>query len=53
MSISMRFMAAKIQRIGNFLTSPPQKNWPLEYEELLEIANRTKTEDRHRLKSRV
>ena len=28
-TISMRFMQAKLQRIKTFLASPPQKNWPL------------------------
>lgn len=40
MTISMRYMAAKIQRVGTFLTSPPEKNWPLSYEELLELAEK-------------
>ena len=37
-TISMRFLAAKIQRIKTFVIDPPEKCWPLEYEELLEIA---------------
>ena len=40
-SISMRFMKAKIQRIGNFFTSPPKRNWPLNYKDLLEISKMT------------
>jgi MoaA/NifB/PqqE/SkfB family radical SAM enzyme len=52
MTISMRFMAAKIQRIQTFLTKPPEKNWPFEYEELLDIAQEIAAEDRHRYPSR-
>ena len=46
-TISMRFMQAKLQRIKTFLTSPPKKNWPLTYDFLIEkaesIRNRHKT----------
>jgi MoaA/NifB/PqqE/SkfB family radical SAM enzyme len=46
-TISMRFMQAKLQRIKTFLTSPPKKNWPLTYDFLIEkaesIRNRFKT----------
>ena len=37
-SISMRFLAAKLQRVRTFLTSPPTKRWPLSFERLLEVA---------------
>ena len=37
-TISMRFMQAKLQRIKTFLTSPPKKNWPLTYDFLIEKA---------------
>ena len=38
MTISMRFMKAKLQRIHQFFASPPEKtNWPISYEELLNI----------------
>ena len=37
-TIAMRFFAAKIQRIKNFFTSPPEKKWPIEYDEILNIA---------------
>lgn len=37
-SISMRFMAAKLQRVHTFFTAPPTKNWPLSYEDILERA---------------
>ena len=52
MTISMRYLAAKLQRINNFFAKPPQKNWPLEYEDLLDIADKIKREDRYRPKSR-
>ncbi|MDA9819189.1 radical SAM protein [Methylophilaceae bacterium] len=52
MTISMRYMAAKIQRIGTFLTSPPEKNWPISYESLLETAQRIRNEPRERPHSR-
>ena len=37
-TIAMRFITAKIQRLGNFLANPPIENWPITYDELLEIA---------------
>ena len=52
MTISMRYMAAKIQRIGTFFTSPPEKNWPISYESLLETAQRIRNEVRERPHSR-
>lgn len=52
MTISMRFMAAKMQRIGTFLTSPPAKNWPLSYEQLLGLAEKIRGEQRERPQSR-
>lgn len=52
MTISMRFMAAKLQRIGTFLTSPPAKNWPLTYEHLVELAQKISSETRERPRSR-
>jgi MoaA/NifB/PqqE/SkfB family radical SAM enzyme len=52
-TISMRYMAAKIQRVKTFLTSPPPKNWPLSYEELLTLAEKIRSEDRERPKSRL
>jgi len=51
-TISMRYMAPKLQRVGTFLTSPPQKNWPLTYEKLLELAEKIRSEPRVRLGSR-
>jgi len=52
MTISMRYMAAKLQRVGTFLTSPPEKNWPLSYEQLLELAEKIRSEPRERPQSR-
>ncbi|MDO9163226.1 MAG: radical SAM protein [Methylococcaceae bacterium] len=52
MTISMRYMAAKLQRVGTFLTSPPEKNWPLTYEQLLELAEKIRSEPRERPQSR-
>ena len=52
MTISMRYLAAKIQRVGTFLTSPPEKNWPLSYEQLLTLAEKIRSEERERPKSR-
>ncbi len=52
MTISMRYLAAKLQRVQTFLTSPPAKNWPLSYEQLLAIAERIRCEERERPKSR-
>lgn len=47
MTISMRFLQAKIQRVQTFFTSPPEKNWPISYESLLAIAEKVrKREDR-------
>ena len=51
-TISMRFLAAKIQRIKTFMSSPPKKNWPLTYDELIEKADRILNESRKRPKSR-
>lgn len=43
MTISMRYLKAKLERVKLFLTSPPAKNWPLTYEELLAIAEKIRT----------
>lgn len=52
MSISMRFLAAKISRVRTFFTSPPAKNWPIQYEELIELAENIRSESRNRYQSR-
>ena len=51
-SISMRYFAAKLQRIKTFITSPPEKRWPISFEELLQTAERIRSEDRERPLSR-
>ena len=43
-SISMRFLYAKIQRIQNFFTKQPKKNWPLNYEQIIDIAKSVQNE---------
>ena len=49
MTIAMRFLAAKIQRVRTFLTAPrPKDNWPLRYEDLLDIAESIRNEVRPR-----
>jgi MoaA/NifB/PqqE/SkfB family radical SAM enzyme len=53
MTISMRFLAAKLQRVSTFLTAPPTKNWPFSYEELLTLAEKIRSEVRDRPKSRI
>lgn len=50
MSISMRFMAAKIQRAKTFFASPPKTQWPLSYEEILATAERIRSEKRERIR---
>jgi len=49
MTIAMRYLAAKWERIKLFLASPPAKNWPVSYEEMLAIADRIRTEKRERV----
>ena len=49
MTISMRYLRAKMERIKLFLTSPPAKPWPLSYEALLAAAARIRTEPRDRV----
>lgn len=46
MTIAMRYFKATVQRVGNFLTKPPAKPWPLQDAELLDIAHRI-YEERH------
>lgn len=49
MTISMRFLAAKLQRVRTFFTAPPAKdNWPLRYQDLLDLARSIRTEARDR-----
>tara|TARA_B100000989_G_scaffold298767_1_gene289719 strand:- start:7528 stop:8682 length:1155 start_codon:yes stop_codon:yes gene_type:complete len=38
-SISLRYLKAKIQRSNNFIFSkPPKRNWPISYDELINIS---------------
>jgi MoaA/NifB/PqqE/SkfB family radical SAM enzyme len=39
-TISLRFMAASLQRMKTFITHPPEKPWPLTYEQMLEKAQK-------------
>lgn len=38
MTISMRFLKAKLERVKLFLASPPEKNWPLETNQVYQKA---------------
>ena len=44
-SISMRFMMAKLQRIKNFIIDKPDRNWPVSYEDMLEAAKEIEREN--------
>lgn len=51
MTISMRFLAAKLQRVKTFLSAPPAKDaWPLRYQELIELAQTIREESRPRMR---
>lgn len=52
MTIAMRYMAAKLERIKTFITNPPEKNWPLTYDDMINIAERISGERRLRVESR-
>lgn len=53
MTIAMRFLRAKLQRVRTFFTAPPEKTgWPLSYEQLLDIAEKIRNESRERPRSR-
>jgi molybdenum cofactor biosynthesis enzyme MoaA len=49
MTIAMRYLKAKMERIKTFITSPPPKNWPVTYEQMLTIAERIRHEPRARI----
>lgn len=49
MTISMRYMKAKLERIATFLTAPPAKKWPVTYEQMLAVAERLRSERRERV----
>jgi MoaA/NifB/PqqE/SkfB family radical SAM enzyme len=50
MTISMRYLKPKLERIRTFLTSPPPKKWPVTYEEMLTLAERIRNEPRERIR---
>lgn len=52
MTISMRYMAAKMQRIKTFMTNPPMKKWPFTYDDLINKAISISSETRYRVPSR-
>ena len=49
MTIAMRYLAAKWDRVKLFLAAPPVKKWPFTYEKLVEIAERIRNERRERI----
>lgn len=49
MTISMRYLKAKMERIRTFITAPPEKKWPVSYEQMLAAAERIRTEPRDRV----
>ena len=50
MTIAMRYLKAKLERIKLFLTAPPVKRWPVSYERMLATAERIRTEPRERVR---
>jgi MoaA/NifB/PqqE/SkfB family radical SAM enzyme len=49
MTIAMRYLAAKWDRVKLFLAKPPKKPWPLTLEEILGTAERIRNEPRVRI----
>ncbi|MBI5771131.1 MAG: radical SAM protein [Verrucomicrobia bacterium] len=49
MTIAMRYLAAKWERVKLFLAAPPEKKWPVTYEQMLAMAGRIRTEPRERI----
>ena len=49
MTISMRYLAAKWDRLKLFLAKPPKKPWPMTYEQLLTKAETIRNESRERI----
>ena len=49
MTIAMRYLAAKWERVKLFLASPPEKKWPVSYEQMLTLAEKIRTESRDRI----
>jgi MoaA/NifB/PqqE/SkfB family radical SAM enzyme len=50
MTISMRHLRVKMERLKLFLASPPPKPWPVSYETLLAAAERIRAEPRERIR---
>jgi MoaA/NifB/PqqE/SkfB family radical SAM enzyme len=48
MTIAMRYLKAKFERLKLFLAAPPIKKWPVTYEQLLALAERIRSEPRER-----
>lgn len=49
MTISMRYLAAKWERVKLFLASPPKKPWPITYDQLVAKALEIRSETRDRV----
>lgn len=49
MTISMRYLKAKLERMKLFAAAPPVKRWPVSYEEMLAAAERIRREPRERI----
>lgn len=49
MTIAMRYLKAKFERMKMFLAAPPVKQWPVGYEQMLTIAERIRNEPRERV----
>ncbi|GAB1488565.1 hypothetical protein MASR2M8_10100 [Opitutaceae bacterium] len=49
MTIAMRYLKAKFERVRTFLAAPPVKRWPVSYEETVAKAERIRTETRERI----
>lgn len=50
MSIAMRYLRAKFERLRLFITAPPVKRWPVTYEQMLAVAERIRAEPRERIR---
>lgn len=49
MTISMRYLQAKLERMKLFMVSPPPKPWPVSYESLVTLAEHIRNEPRARI----
>ncbi len=50
MTIAMRYLAAKWDRVKLFLARPPKRPWPLSLDEILATAERVRSEPRDRIR---